>query len=121
MSITPKVQATYPQVTPKQEHTAWTQMSKMLWKRDKMQIPSEKLLLEELGDEVDLFNIQPPEGVKQMAWGIKPILRRLWEVGTSPLDQWDNPTIPKHSSQMSYIKPMAHPHHLYGGFLASIR
>ena len=43
------------------------------------------------------------------------------QVGTSPLDQWDSPTIPKHSSEMSYIKPMAHPHHLYGGFLASIR
>ena len=45
----------------------------------------------------------------------------LGQVGTSPLDQWDNPTIPKHSSEMSYISPMAHPHHLYGGFLASIR
>ena len=77
MSITPKVQAAFPQVTPKQVHTAWTQMSKMLWKRDKMQIPSAKLLLEELGDEVDLFDIKPPEGVEQVAWGIKPILRKL--------------------------------------------
>lgn len=79
VSITPKVQATFPQVTPKQVHTAWTQMSEMLWKRDKMQIPSAKLLLEELRDEVDLFDIKLPEGVEQVAWGIKPILRKLWD------------------------------------------
>ena len=52
-------------------------MSEMLWKRDKMQIPSAKPLLEELKDEVDLFDIKLLEGVKQVAWGIKPILRKL--------------------------------------------
>lgn len=50
-------------------------MSEMLWKRDKMQMPLAKLLLEELKDEVDLFDIKPLEGVEQVAWGIKPILR----------------------------------------------
>ena len=77
VSITPKVQAAFLQVTPKQVHTAWTQMSEMLWKRDKMQISMAKLFLEELKDEVDLFDIKPLEGVEQVAWGIKPILRKL--------------------------------------------
>ena len=77
VSITPKVQAAFPQVTPKQVHTAWTQMSEMLWKRDNMQMPLAKLLLEELKDEVDLFDIKLLEGVEQVAWGIKPILRKL--------------------------------------------
>ena len=52
-------------------------MNEMLWKRDKMQMPLAKLLLEELKDEVDLFDIKSPEGVEQVAWGIKPILRKL--------------------------------------------
>ena len=37
ISITPKVQALYLHVTPKQVHFAWTEMSETLWKRDKMQ------------------------------------------------------------------------------------
>ena len=76
VAIRPKVKATYPQVTPKQVHTAWTQMSEMPWKRDKVQIPSAKHLLEKLGNEGNLFDIKPPDGVKQVAWWIKPILRK---------------------------------------------
>ena len=77
MSITPKVQAAYPQVMARQVHTAWTQMSEVLWKRDKLQLPSAKLLLEEFGDEVDVFDIKPAEGVEQLAWGMKRILEKL--------------------------------------------
>jgi len=68
MSITPKVQAVYPQVMARQVHTAWTQMSEILWKRDKMKLSSVKLLLEELRDEVDVFDIKPAEGIEQLAW-----------------------------------------------------
>ena len=32
VSIIPKVQAVYPQVTGKQVHWAWTEMSEVLWK-----------------------------------------------------------------------------------------
>ena len=49
----------------------------MLWKRHKMQLPSAKLFLEELGDEVDVFDIKPAEGIEQLAWEIKRLLERL--------------------------------------------
>jgi hypothetical protein len=40
VSITPKIQVLHLQVTAKQVHRAWTEMSETLWKRDKMQLPS---------------------------------------------------------------------------------
>ena len=77
VSITPKVQALYPQVTPKQVHFAWTQMSETLWKRDKMQLPLAELLLKEFPSEVEIFDIEVAEGVEQLAWGMKKILESL--------------------------------------------
>lgn len=76
-SITPKVQVLYPHVTAKQVHRAWTEMSETLWKRDRMQLPSAALLLEEFPNDVDVFNINAEEGVEQLAWGMKKILAGL--------------------------------------------
>ena len=39
VSIIPKVQAAYPQITGKQVHWAWTEMSEVLWKHNHMQLP----------------------------------------------------------------------------------
>ena len=39
--------AIYPSITANQVHAAWTTMSETLWKRDKEQLPSVKLLLGE--------------------------------------------------------------------------
>ena len=75
VSITPKVRALYPHVTSKQIHFAWTQMSKTLWKRDRMQLPSAELLLKEFPNEVEVFDIRRAEGVEQLAWGMKKILK----------------------------------------------
>jgi hypothetical protein len=63
VSITPKVQAIYPSVTGKQVHHAWTEMSKMLWKRDHLQLPSAEILLNEFSDNVDVFPVNVPEGL----------------------------------------------------------
>jgi len=54
VSVTPRVQAIYPHITGKQIHTAWTQMSETLWRRDKEQLPSAETLLREFGDDVDV-------------------------------------------------------------------
>ena len=77
VSIIPKVQAAYPQVTGKQVHWAWTEMSEVLWKRDHMQLPSAKMLLEEFDDDVDVFKIDVAKGVQQLCWGMKKILAHL--------------------------------------------
>lgn len=52
-------------------------MSETLWKRDPLQLPSAKMLLKELGDDVDVFNVNEPEGVEQLCWGMKRIGTRL--------------------------------------------
>jgi hypothetical protein len=62
-----KIQAVYPTVTAGQIHSAWTEMSKILWKRAEMQLPSAKILLEEFGDDVDFLNVQTEEGVEQLS------------------------------------------------------
>jgi len=77
VSITPKVRALYPHITSKQIHFAWTQMSETLWKRDRMQLPSAELLLKEFPSEVEVFHIERAEGVEQLAWGMKKILKGL--------------------------------------------
>ena len=41
-------------------------MSEVLWRRDKEQLKSAWLLLDELGNEVDVFEIEPVEGVEQI-------------------------------------------------------
>lgn len=68
-----QIQATYPSVTSNQIHTAWSRMSETLWKRDKMQLPSAKILMEEFKDDVDVFDVKPPDGVEQLCWGMKRI------------------------------------------------
>ena len=75
VSIILKVQAVYPQVTGKQIHKAWTQMSEILWKQDKAQLPSARVLLAESSDNIDVFEVAP--GVQQLCWGMKKILEGL--------------------------------------------
>ena len=76
-SIIPKVQAAYPQVTSKQVHIAWTEMSEVLWKQDHMQLPSAKKLLEEFRDDVEVFAVNVAEGIQILYWGMKKMLGRL--------------------------------------------
>lgn len=76
-SIIPKVQAVYPQVTGKQVHKAWADMSEVLWKRDHLQLPSAKKLLQEFSDDVDVFEVNVAEGVEILCWGMKKTLARL--------------------------------------------
>lgn len=69
-----KVQAVYPSVTSAQIHTAWIQMSQLFWRRDNLQLPSARKLLDEYGDEVDVFSPRNvPEGVDILCWGMKKI------------------------------------------------
>jgi hypothetical protein len=81
VSMVSKVQELYPNVTASQIHTAWTTMSETLWKREKMQLPSAKVLLEEFRDVVDVFHIDAVEGVEQLCWGMKKIATTLKKLG----------------------------------------
>jgi hypothetical protein len=72
-----KVQGLFPNVTATQIHSAWSEMSQILWKRSDMQLPSAKILLDELGDNVDVLDPQPAEGVQQLAWAMKKVMEPL--------------------------------------------
>ena len=77
VSMVGQVQGLFPNMTAKQIHAAWTWMSEVLWRQDKEQLKSAQLLLDELGNEVDVFEIETVEGVEQICWGMKKIARRL--------------------------------------------
>lgn len=68
---------TYPSITANQVHAAWTTMSETLWKREKEQLPSVKLLLGELKDDVAVLDLPGMEGVEQIAWVMKKIVSQL--------------------------------------------
>jgi hypothetical protein len=72
-SLVSQIQNQYPAVTANQVHSAWSSMSELLWKRDKDQLPSAKLLLKEFHHDVDIFDIKVPDGVSQLCWGMKKI------------------------------------------------
>jgi hypothetical protein len=60
--VTKLVLQTYPSITTNQVHAAWTMMSETLWKRDKEQLPSVKLLLGELENDVAVLDLPRMEG-----------------------------------------------------------
>ena len=77
VSMVSRIQGLFLNVTAKQIHATWTWMSEVLWQQDKEQLKSAWLLLDELGNEVDVFEIEAVEGVEQICWGMKKITRRL--------------------------------------------
>jgi hypothetical protein len=86
VAMVAKVQAAYPSITSAQIHAAWMQMSQIFWHRDDLQLPSARKLLNEYGDEVDIFSPRNvPEGVDILCWGMKkierPLHRKIIEVG----------------------------------------
>jgi hypothetical protein len=52
-------------------------MSQILWKKDENQLTSAKLLLDELAGDVDVFDIEEVDGVEQVCWGMKRIVKSL--------------------------------------------
>lgn len=76
-TLVPRIRRLFPNVTSKQVHATWSQMSQILWKKDENQLTSAKLLLEEFAEDVDIFNIEEVDGVEQVCWGIKRIAKSL--------------------------------------------
>ncbi len=73
-----RIQALWDQVSTEQVYSAWARMSETIWKRDKDQLTSARILLKEFPSEVDLFeDVVPPEGVEQLCFGMKRILHGL--------------------------------------------
>ena len=52
-------------------------MSEVMWKPDKDQLASAKLLLSEFHKDIDVFDIEVDEGVQQVCWGMKKIANLL--------------------------------------------
>ncbi|KAG1878754.1 hypothetical protein C8R48DRAFT_745325 [Suillus tomentosus] len=76
-SLAPKIQALYPYITTSQVPFAWMKMSEILWKKDSDQLTSAKMLLDEFGRDIDVFNVELADGVEQLCWGMKKITRQL--------------------------------------------
>ncbi|KAJ3535176.1 hypothetical protein NMY22_g6606 [Coprinellus aureogranulatus] len=81
-----KIQAAFSGVTASQIHNVWREQSKVHWYRAESQLVSARILLEEHGDEIDIFDVTGvPEGVEILAWGMQNIAGllkgRLVEVG----------------------------------------
>uniref|UniRef100_A0A0W0GBU1 Uncharacterized protein n=1 Tax=Moniliophthora roreri TaxID=221103 RepID=A0A0W0GBU1_MONRR len=72
-----KIQQQFPNVSSSQIYTSWAQMSKILWKRDKDQLTSANILLNEYGDDVDHFKVTPLPDVQIIAFGMKKIANTL--------------------------------------------
>jgi len=68
VSMVPRVQASFPNITAKQIHASWTQMSEVIWKRDPDQLVSAQALLRDWGDDVELFELDVADGVQQLCW-----------------------------------------------------
>jgi hypothetical protein len=83
--VAKKVLLTHPTVTAKQVHTAWTTMSKALWKRGNEQVTSVKALLGEYKDDTAILDLPGMEGVEQVAWVMKknvlPLRGKIVEIG----------------------------------------
>jgi hypothetical protein len=76
-SLGAKIQASYPNVTAKQVHSAWTEMSETLWKRNQYQLPSAEILLKEYSEDVHVFDIPTADGIEQLCWGMKRVESKL--------------------------------------------
>ena len=75
--VAKKVLQIYPTITATQVHTDWKLMSETLWKRSRDQLPSVRLLLEELQSNVAILDLPGMDGVDQVMWVMKSILGLL--------------------------------------------
>jgi hypothetical protein len=62
-----EVQSTYPNVSAKQVHRAWSTMSQIMWRRADNQLESAQKLMEEFGDDVKVLNVTAPDSVEILA------------------------------------------------------
>ena len=90
--IAKRVLPSYPAITAKQVHSAWTTMSETLWKREREQLPSVKILLGELQDDVKVLDVPEVEGVEQIAWVMKrvllPLEGKIVKIGIDATCKW---------------------------------
>ncbi|KAJ7218618.1 hypothetical protein GGX14DRAFT_533331 [Mycena pura] len=86
VAMVSKVQAVFPTVTAAQIHRAWMELSEIHWWCDDLQLPSAAKLLEEHGEDVDIFKPENiSEGVEMLCWGMKriagPLKGKIIEIG----------------------------------------
>lgn len=83
VAMVTKVKAAFLTVTADQVHKHWMKLSQPHWRRDNLQLPSASLLLEEYGNDVDVFKPENlPDGVEILCWGMKKIAApKIVEVG----------------------------------------
>jgi hypothetical protein len=75
--VAKKVLVIYPSITMTQVHTAWTTKSETLWKWNREQLPSVKLILGELEDDVAILGLPGMDRVEQVVWVMKKVVLQL--------------------------------------------
>lgn len=83
--LVPQVQAVFPQVTAKQIHHAWRQMSEEIWKWQDDAIHSAQQLLKEFHESANLgahlLDVDVPLGVEIVAFSFPKVIGALQENG----------------------------------------
>jgi hypothetical protein len=64
-------------ITRAQVYSAWTRNVQHLWKIEEDPLHSGRKLLGQWSNEVDLFDLQLPDGVIALGWGIRSIANRI--------------------------------------------
>jgi hypothetical protein len=84
--IATEVQRRFPDVTTNQIYHAWKTASEGLWKKKEDQMLSAVELLKEYDEDVDVFTIDPIEGVMALAWGLKSVATCITDVVEVAMD-----------------------------------
>jgi hypothetical protein len=84
--IATEVQRDFPEVKTSQIYYVWRNESERLWMRDKDPMKSAVTLLGEYPQEVEVFKIEPIEGVVALAWGLTSVARCLTDVVEVAMD-----------------------------------
>ena len=76
-AIASKIRDQFPHLSAAQVYTAWSKFSEVLWNRAANQLDSAKILLSEMTEEADLLDIEAPDGVVALGWGLPRVANRL--------------------------------------------
>lgn len=85
--IATEVRRLYPDVLTNQIYYAWKKACQELWMKDAAdQLKSASMLLDEMDDRVERFNIPPIDGVQALAYGLTSVASHVKDVVEVAMD-----------------------------------
>ena len=76
-TIAANLRSKFPHVTAQQVHSAWSVYIQGEWKCADNQLDSAKILLSEMSEDVDIFELESLDGVVALAWGLSSVANML--------------------------------------------